>query len=773
MGTVQTVPLILPKIRFARCKMNEIKFEIWPVSVEELLLEETLLSTANGYIGMRANFEEGYPPEYQTMRGTYINGFYDEHPVVSEEQSYGEKNVMQTLVNVIDVQGIKVWIDDEAFTLFEGTVLKFERSIDMEQGVALRKILWQSPQGKQLLIEIKRMSSFEKVELVTIDYKVKAINFTGEVTIVSEVNGNVENCTSLDLLGTATEGTQHLVVTELKVEEDVTIMQAKTKGSNLSMSVAVAHSLTMTHVIEGTHVYSTYKGTLRKGKSVRLNKYIIFTDSRRHGHSSAIAGIFVREAMEHGIDQWYRAQKDYLNGFWRYSKVDIHGNDGLESKVNFNIYQLLSSAGRDGYSSIPARGITGEGCSGHYFWDTDIYMLPLFTLTQPGMARELLMYRYKTLQASKRRAEALGHAMGAKISWRTIDGNTCSVNQLDDIAQYHINGAVAYSFSHYWHITGDIEFMLRYGAEVIIETARIWLDLGNYDHEGRFVINGVTGPDAYSTVVNNNYYTNAIAKWHLMEVGKLLSALEAYDSDQYDGLIKRLKLSHREIKGMVHAATTMYLPYSEVLGVDLQDDSFQQKAPWDFVNTPSTSFPLADYYHPLTLYRHKVLKQADTILAHLLLDNRNIEIMLKTYDYYEPYTTHDSSLSYCVYGMMASRVGKGDKALEYLMKTINLDFEACQFATKNGMHMGNAGGVYMSIVYGYGGFRMHGEDVHIRPTVPLGWTGYGFTIIYRGCAAKVTVTNATISIKAEQAFPIVVYDEAYLVNRSLTIPIKS
>jgi len=313
-------------------------------------------------------------------------------------------------------------------------------------------------------------------------------------------------------------------------------------------------------------------------------------------------------------------------------------------------------------------------------------------------------------------------------------------------------------------------FMASYGAEVIIETARLWLDLGNYDHEGRFVINGVTGPDAYSTIVNNNYYTNAMAKWHLLEVGKLLRALDDYNKDVHHSLIHRLKLSQRERKAMVHAAKAMYLPYSQVLGVDLQDDSFEQKAPWDFVNTPLNSFPLSNHYHILTLYRHKVLKQADTILAHLFLDNRSLAIMLKTYEYYEPYTTHDSSLSYCVHSIMASRVGKRNQALKYLMRAIDLDTEDRHNDTKEGLHMGNVGGVYMSMIYGYGGLRTIDEKISIRPTVPLGWSGYGFTLIYRGSPIEITVTNEEVRIKVEDNLQIKVYDAIYNVDQVLVIP---
>ena len=749
--------------------MNEIKFEIWPMSEEELLKEETLLSTANGYVGMRANFEEGYPEGYKTIRGTYINGFYDEMSITDDKQSYGNQNVLQTMVNVFDVQGIKLWIDDEAFTLFEGSVLKFERSLDMAQGVSIRKILWQSPHGKQVQIEIRRMASFEKVELVTIDYRVKSINFTGEVTIVSEVDGRVTNHKPFENLSAEDKSNEHLIITDMKVEDDVTIVQGKTKGSNLSMSIAVTHNLKMTHMRDGNCAFSTYSGLLKKGKSIRLHKYIIFTDSRRHGHSSAVAVAYVREAMDHGIEQWYRAQKDFLNSFWRHSKLEIHGDVTLESKVDFNCYQLLSSAGRDSYGSIPARGITSEGCYGHYFWDTDLYMLPFFIMTQPDMARELLMYRYQTLEVSKKSAEKLGHTTGAKIPWRTINGEECSGNQLADIAQYQINVAVAYSFSLYWHMTGDIGFMASYGAEVMIETARLWLDLGNYDHEGRFVINGVTGPDAYSTIVNNNYYTNSMAKWHLLEIGKLLRALEVNNKDEYNSLTNRLKLSLRETKAMAHAAKTMYLPYSQVLGVDLQDDSFEQKAPWDFVNTPMNSFPLSNHYHLLTLYRHKVLKQADAILAHLLLDNRSLSIMSKTYEYYEPYTTHDSSLSYCVYSIMASRVGKKGQALKYLMRAIDLDFDDKSQDTKDGLHMGNMGGVYMSMVYGYGGLRTIDDEISLRPTVPLGWTGYGFTLIYRGSPIKITVTNEEVTIEVEHNLRIVVYDITYIIDQILVI----
>lgn len=740
--------------------MNKLDFETNRLTQDDLLTDETLLSTANGYIGMRGSFEEGYKEGYNSVRATYINGFYEDVDLQYGESAYGQPQTAQKMVNVTDIQTILLWIEGEAFSIFSGKVERINRRLSIEEGFAERSVLWTSPKGHRVEITIRRMASFEKLELMIIDYRVKAMNFTGKVSIESWVEGPVSNYSNPEDPRGGTGNGRLLTVTDLKVHEASVVMTSVTKRSGLSMTTAVVHNLPMTHKTMGNRIVSSYEQNLKKGESLRLIKYAIFTDSMRHGHNSAIAEAYLKEVYEHGADEWFRAQKDYLNHFWRMARISVKGDARVEDALNFSVYQLLASSGKDGSSNIPAKGLSGEGYDGHYFWDTEIYMMPFFSLTNQRSAKELMMYRYKTLEASKARAGQLGHSKGAKIPWRTISGSECSAYFPAGTAQYHINADVAYSYLQYYYLTGDISFMEEFGLEVLVETARLWMDTGNYDQQGRFVINDVTGPDEYTALVNNNYYTNAMVVYHLQGTIQVLKDVKKLEALRYNRLKRRLKLSEIEIQGMLHAAETMYLPFDEQLGIDLQDDSFLQKAPWDFEHTPQENYPLLMHYHPLTIYRHKVLKQADTVLAHFLLDDRNEDVMKKSFEYYEAYTTHDSSLSPCVHSMMAARIGNVEKAYAYFMKTIRLDLDNLHHNTKDGIHIANAGGAYMSMVYGFGGLRIKKTGVSIRPVLPKTWKSYSFRFMYGKAEVTIKVTK-NISVTASAPINLKIFDCTY------------
>lgn len=748
--------------------MTEVKDTSKMLGQEQLLVDETLLSTANGYIGVRGNFEEGYNRYTESIRGTYINGFYDIVDVLYGEKAYGFPETAQKIVNVIDVQGIELWLGKERFNLFDGEVLSLSRRLDIWTGVAIRHILWRSPMGHRIEIDIRRMASFEKTELLTIDYSVKSLDYSGPIRIVSTVKGDVENDT-ISGDPRVTSGHAHLLdVKKIHTNDDLVLMQAVTRRSGLTMSVAVAHNLHMTHEMNGPVVESVHSGKIRAGETIRLIKYAVFTDSVRHGHNGTIAEAYIREAVNNGIEQWYKAQKDYMTHFWKTSRLTIDGDEAVEEALNYSIYQLLASAGKDGYSSVAAKGLSGEGYEGHYFWDMEIYMLPFFTLTNPNLARELMIYRYTTLGASKARARELGHNKGAKVAWRTISGSECSGNLPVGTAQYHINADVAYSYLQYWRLTADDSFMEEYGAEVLLETARLWLETGNYDSNGEFVINAVTGPDEYTAIVNNNFYTNAMAKYHLEGCVEVLDHLRAFNRQAFSRFSRRVSLESKELDAMTHAAANMHLPHDDGLGIDLQDDSFLQKPAWDFTSTPEDKYPLLNHFHPLTLYRHKVLKQADTVLAHLLLDNRNQETMENSFRFYEGYTTHDSSLSPCVHAMMAARIGDVEKAYGYFMKTLRLDLDNLNHNTKDGLHIANAGGAYMTVVYGFGGLRVMEDKVVLRPCLPSAWNSYSFTFLLKGVKVKITV-GERIKIRTNGPVTLRIYDREYRIKREKTV----
>jgi alpha,alpha-trehalose phosphorylase len=406
------------------------------------------------------------------------------------------------------------------------------------------------------------------------------------------------------------------------------------------------------------------------------------------------------------------------------------------------MYQLIQWVGKDEYCNITAKGLSGEGYEGHYFWDTEMYIEPFFNLTEPEITKNLISFRYNTLSQAKENANVLGHRKGVLFPWRTIMGTECSGYFPSGTAGYHINGDIAYSVISYYLATKDLEFIAEKGAEIIFETARLWMDVGNYSKE-TFRINEVTGPDEYTCMVNNNYYTNVSAQYNLRWASKFYFLLKAAGRLE---TADRLGITAQEIMEFEQAADAMYLPYDKELKINPQDDSFLDKKHWDIVNTPRDRFPLLLHYHPLHLYRHQVCKQADTVLAHFIYeDAQSMETIRNSFDYYEKCTTHDSSLSTCIFSIMASKLGLEEKAYDYFGDSAKLDLFNTHKNTKDGIHTANMGGNFMAIVYGFAGLRIKESGIYFAPAIPKQWEGYHFQINYEDSQIRVEI-NAKESL---------------------------
>jgi alpha,alpha-trehalose phosphorylase len=762
-----------------RSDRNGGKMEKVTFTNEQLLVEESLFSVANGYVGIRGNFEEGYPDTYETIRGSYINGVYEIVNLTYAENAFGFPNTAQKMVNVMDAQGIYVYFDEEAFSLFEGTIMHYERKLDTQLGYTVRNIHWKSPKGHEIQIHIKKMASFKVLELVIWDYEIVSINFEGEIRIVSTLNGSVENYTGkgevhdprVNASHSKLVNFQEATVSEISLK-DYSWLQAQqtlnTPRADITIVATMSHSLPMKYEQQEKLTSAEYRCQMNPKSNVRFTKYVAYSDSRRTTMPKELSQKVIEDALVKGADAFFEEQKKYLEDFWRTSSITIESEDGSNEAVHYNTYQLLASAGKDGISNVSAKGLSGEGYEGHYFWDTEIYILPFFTVTQPALAKKILLFRYSCLNNARQRAIELGHHQGAKIPWRTINGDECSGYFPAGCAQYHINADVAYAYIQYFLMTQDEQFMLEYGFEVILETARIWTDMGHYVN-GKFRIDTVTGPDEYSAIVNNNYYTNSMAKYHLAFVIYFNEILSKRYTTEFTSLKQRLRLTEAEIKDMFLASDRMYLPFDEEQQLCLQDDSFANKAEWDFENEPKDKHPLLLYYHPMTIYRHKVLKQADTVLAHFLLDNVSDTILKNTYNYYEKRTTHDSSLSPCVHGIMATRINDVDKAYDFFMKTLRLDLDNLHHNTKDGLHIANLGGVYMSVVYGFGGLRIKPEGVFIEPKLPKQWKAFSFQVLYQGCLVRIQVTQDDVTLISEGELELYVYGVCYKLKEGSTI----
>ncbi|WP_147804503.1 glycoside hydrolase family 65 protein [Alkalicoccus halolimnae] len=705
---------------------------------EQLLVNESLFSLGNGFLGVRGNVEEGYGPDMTSIRGTYINAYHDETEIEYGEKLYAFPETQQKLVNIIDSQTVTIDIDGERFSMFSGKILGLERVLHMDRGIQERRVHWRSPKGKEVKLTFRRLVSFTRKELfaqeITIDPSTPA-----EVHVAASVNGNVSNFVDPNDPRVASGHAERLHVTAQEAGE---VLHVTNQTYETKLNVHCA-SCSLLEGAEADKEVIEEEGKLTETYSfqadgpVVLTRWNAYTDTYRHENrlkekaEEVLAGRPAFSLLE-------KEQKEYLDHFWMQANLKVGGDESLQQGIHFNLYHLLQSAGRDAVSNIPAKGLSGEGYEGHYFWDTEIYMFPVFLMTQPEIAKQLLKYRHSLLDAARARAKEVGHSQGALFPWRTITGGECSAYFPAGTAQYHISADISYSFIQYYLVTGDEDFLRDYMLEVLTETSRLWMDMG-HEKNGMFRLDDVTGPDEYTCIVNNNYYTNVMAKHSLRWAVKAWQKLPEGDRRVW---AEKLDLKESEMKQWEKAAKNMYLPYSNELGIQAQDDTFLNKKVWDLENTPKEKFPLLLHYHPLTLYRYQVCKQADTVLGHFLLeDEADEETMRRSYDYYEKVTTHDSSLSYCVFSMMAARLGRGDKAYRYFIETARLDIDNTHKNTKDGLHLANMGGTWLALVFGFAGMRVKEKGLVFRPVLPKEWDTLSFRIQYQGRLLEVTLNR--------------------------------
>ena len=749
------------------------KLESSSLDVNVLPVEESLYALANGYLGIRGCFEEGYPQEYTSIRGTYINGFYDLIEAKYSEKLFGFPEVQEKMPNLMDAQTMEIYLDGERVSLFNGCHTDYKRALYFDKGYAERSFVYRTQKGKTATVRFRRMVSFQVKELFLIEAEVQ---YDGEIRIRSIVDGNVSNYTD-DFDPRVGEHAQLLDwKSSSLVDEAYMVLKARTKKLDFEVCCGVYHRCSkpeISVVIGGEHEPRMTAEYATSG-NITLTKYAAYCDSRCQQEPVEHRVLkIIKEQSYISLEDHLTDQRKYLENFWKHSDIQIFGDDLIQQGVRFSLFQLLQSAGKDGLTNIAAKGLTGEGYEGHYFWDTEIYILPFFQLTQPQIAEKLLTYRYSILDQARNEARTLGHRRGVKYPWRTIAGRECSTFFPAGSAQYHINGDVAYGFIQHYLQHKNLDFICHYGAEVVFETARTWLEIGHFSN-GKFMIHSVTGPDEYTCIVNNNYYTNVMARYNMEWAVKLYHILKEERPEALKGIIQRIQMQESEIDEMISAYKNMYLPYDEQRKIHKQDDTFLDKALWDFEGTPEDKYPLLLHYHPLTIYRYQVIKQADTVLAHFLLeDDLEDEIIRNTFDYYEKVTTHDSSLSSCIYGIMASRCGYYEKAYDYFMETVRLDLDNTHGNTKDGLHVANLGGTALSVIFGFAGYRIKDTGISLRPWCPENWSGYEFKLFYRGRQLRVNVTDhLEIELLEGERLEIKVYDKQYGLDSLLRIPLE-
>lgn len=738
--------------------------EPWKVTEARFTMEmnyrnETTFALSNGYIGTRGTMEEGYDFDVEEgLEGNFINGFYESEQIRYGEWNYGFPTESQSLLNLPDCKAVKLFADGEEFDIRRGTVKESERSLHMDKGYVSRHVVWTSEAGKTIELNTRRLVSFADKNLMEIRYEVKAVDFDGQLELVSLLRADVENHTRktnpLVDYGPFGRRLEPDMMEGLDGDGNgILYYEGTTKHSRLTMACGCSHRVvsgTMTDwecSVSGDMLNGQVRMSfsVKQGEPVILEKQIVYTsclDMDRSALRPFVLGK-LKEAKTAGWQREEELQRAYMESFWKNADVTVDGDDALVQGLRFNLFHIMQAAGRDGRTGMGAKGLSGEGYEGHYFWDTEMYVVPVFVYTCPNLARQLLSYRFHTIDEARRRARVLGHERGALYPWRTINGAEASTYYPLGTAQYHINADIAYACKLYVDVTGDMEFLKEQAAEILVETARVWADVGCFaeSRDGKYCICAVTGPDEYNAVVDNNFYTNLMARENLRDAKWALETLERIDAAVYGNLVRKLELKETEVGEWQKIIDHMYFPYDEKRGIYPLDDGFMQRKPWDDSRIPPEKRHLLyENYHPLFIFRQRMSKQADAILGMYLHSNLFTQEELKrNYDFYQEVTLHHSSLSTCIFGILASQIGYHEEAYQYFSQSARMDLDDYHNNFYAGIHAANMAGTWQAVVNGFGGLRMNRGYLELNPMLPDAWKGYGFHIRIGGRLLKVEV----------------------------------
>ena len=759
---------------------------------EDLARTETLFSVGNGYLGLRGNLEEGRDWH---SHGSYINGFHETWPIRHAEDAYGLAQVGQTIVNVPDVKVMRLYVDDEPLLLSVADLASYERTLDMADGVLRRDLVWRTAGGNRVRVRTQRMVSLPQRHLAVLTYEVTVLDKAAPLVVSSQIINRMEGVDEYRPTpsGEAQQGIADPRRAELPVEEvlepvshwgdeERAVLSYRCRNSGMTLAVAADHAIetdnpyeVLTQVEE--HVAKqVFRVRAEPGRPVTITKAVSYHTSRSIPARELVDRCrrTLDRVREDGVAKQFTDQRAWLDEFWRRSDVEIEDRPELQQALRWNLFQVAQAGARAEGSGIPAKGLTGSGYGGHYFWDTEIYVVPFFTYTSPLVARNLLRFRFTMLPAAERRARKLAQ-LGALFPWRTINGEEASAWYAAGTAQYHIDADIAYAVSTYVAATGDQEFMARDGIDILVQTARMWADLGFWrgvDDE-TFHIYGVTGPDEYTTVVNDNLYTNVMARFNLRRSVEAVRELAEQRPDDHDRMVARLGLRPEEVAEWERVAEAIAIPYDENLGINPQDADFHRREVWDLASTPADKRPLLLHYHPLVIYRFQVLKQADVVLAMFLQDEHfSPELTRRNFEYYDPITTGDSSLSAVVQAIVAAEVGYHELALTYFHAALFVDLADLHGNTSEGVHVASAAGTWNVLASGFGGMRdRHDGEPDLDPRLPDGWTGLTFRMTIRGTRARITVRPDRVELVVEEGDVFVAYVRSQRVEVRAEAPV--
>ncbi len=706
------------------------------LDLDALRRTESTFALSNGHIGLRGTLEEGEP---RGLPGTYLNGFYEQRPLPYAEAGYGYPESGETVVNVTDGKIVRLLVGDEPFDVRYGTTTAHERVLDFRSGTLRRRTEWTSPTGRRVRITTERLVSFSQRAVAAVHYAVEPLDGDLQLVVQSDLLANepIERHTDDPRVAAALEAP--LQSRYADCVEHRAVLVHTTRRSGLTVAAAMDHEL---DAPDGLRASISAEGDLARltaavdvpaGACLRLTKFLGYGWSSQRSVPAlrALVDAALAGARRTGWDGLLAEQRSYLDEFWDAADVELDGDPEVQQAVRFALFHILQAGARGESRAIPAKGLTGPGYDGHAFWDTETFVLPVLTYTLPDSARDALRWRHSTLDKARERARVLGRR-GAAFPWRSISGAECSAYWPAGTAGFHIGADIADAVARYLAATGDTDFERQYGVELLVETARLWQSLGHHDRAGTFRIDGVTGPDEYTAVVENNVYTNLMAQRNLREA--------AAACDRMPDVAASLGVDTDEVARWRRAADTMLVPYDDDLGVHPQCSGFTDFAEWDFAATSPGEYPLLLHRPYYDLYRKQVVKQADVVLAmHLRGDAFTPAQKARNVAYYEARTVRDSSLSACAQAVLTAEVGALDLAYDYLAECAMTDLHDVHHNVSSGLHIASLAGAWIAVVAGLGGMRDHDGHLSLAPRLPPSLSRVAFRLCVRGSRLGVEV----------------------------------
>jgi alpha,alpha-trehalose phosphorylase len=723
------------------------------LDLDTLAQSESVFALSNGHVGLRGNLDEGEP---HGLPGTYLNSVYELRPLPYAEAGYGYPESGQTIINITNGKLIRLLVNDEPFDVRYGEVGAHERLLDLRAGTLSRNAEWTSPAGDTIRVSSVRLVSLVQRSVAAICYEVEAVNEPVRIVVQSELVANESLPDTVEDPRAAAVVDCPLVGEECVAGDQGVVMVHHTRESGLRVAAAMGHEIESPDGTIETEVSDdvgrvTVATRLEPGQRLRIVKYLAYGWSSQRSrpalHDQVIAAMAAAKLS--GWKGLLSEQREYLDDFWAGADVEVDGDPEVQQAVRFGLFHVLQAGARGERRPISSKGLTGPGYDGHTFWDTESFVLPVLTYTQPRVVADALRWRHSTLDAAKARAAQLG-LEGAAFPWRTIEGDECSGYWPAGTAAFHIGADIAYAVVRYLQATEDEDFARDYGLELLVQTARLWRSLGHHDAQGRFRIDGVTGPDEYSALADDNVYTNLMAQLNLQSAADL--------AERHPEAAERLGVTDEETASWRDAATDMYIPYDKRLQVHPQSEGFTDHAPWDFGSTGTDQYPLMLNFPYFDIYRKQVVKQADLVLAmHLRGDAFTPEQKVRNFAYYEALTVRDSSLSAGTQAVIAAETGHLDLAHDYLGEAALMDLGDLEHNTRDGLHIASLAGAWTALVAGLGGMRVLKGRLEFTPRLPGGITRLVFRMRFRNRRLKIHITGHEVVYELLEGEPLEIF----------------